>query len=80
MPADTDALTTIDDLVRWGASRFGAAGLYFGHGTDNARDEAHWLVSHALHLPFESAGEYGRCHVTPSEREAVLELFLRARR
>jgi ribosomal protein L3 glutamine methyltransferase len=77
MPADTDALTTIDDLVRWGASRFAAAALHFGHGTDNARDEAHWLVAHALHLPFELAAEYGGCHVTPTERELVLALLAR---
>lgn len=77
MPTETDALTTIADLVRWGSSRFTAAGLHFGHGTDNARDEAHWLVAHALHLPFELAAVYGGCHVTASEREAVLTLLRR---
>ncbi len=77
MPADTDALTTIDDLVRWGTSRFAAAGLCFGHGTDNARDEAHWLAAHALHLPLDLAAEYGGCHVTDKEREAVLALLAR---
>ena len=75
MPADTDALTTIDDLVRWGASRFAEAGLHFGHGTDNARDESHWLVAHALCLSFELASEYGGCHVTATERDAVLRLL-----
>jgi ribosomal protein L3 glutamine methyltransferase len=75
MSADTHLLTTIDDLVRWGVSRFNEAELHFGHGTDNAADEALWLVSHALHLTFEQAATFGHCHVTTKEREAVVELL-----
>ena len=33
-------LSTIIDFIRYGASRFNAAGLSFGHSYDNALDEA----------------------------------------
>lgn len=45
------SLFTVRDYLRWSASRFIEADLYFGHGTDNAWDEAVALVSQVLHLP-----------------------------
>ncbi|MBI4696308.1 MAG: 50S ribosomal protein L3 N(5)-glutamine methyltransferase [Gammaproteobacteria bacterium] len=41
-------------LVLDAERRFDAAGLYYGHGTDNARDEAVYLVFHTLGLPFDA--------------------------
>lgn len=70
-------LHTILDFVRWGASRFNEAGLYFGHGTDNAVDEALFLVLHALHMTPAPAPELYHARLTEAERERVLALFKR---
>lgn len=72
-----DDLRTPRDLVRWGASRFNEAGLHFGHGTDNAVDEANVLVLHALHLPPGIPDELMRANLTRAERREVLELLRR---
>jgi len=70
-------LRTIIDLIRYGASRFGAAGLTFGHGCDNALDEATQLTLHALHLPHDLPPAYGAGRLTAEERGEVLALFQR---
>ena len=70
-------LQTIIDLIRYGASRFNAAGLTFGHSYDNALDEATQLTLHALHLPHDLPPAYGNARVTEAEKEDVLGLFLR---
>jgi ribosomal protein L3 glutamine methyltransferase len=70
-------LATIIDLIRYGATRFGAAGLTFGHSYDNALDEATQLVLHALYLPHDMNPVYGQARVTSEEKVAVLALFER---
>ncbi len=71
----THELATIIDFIRYGASRFGAAGLAFGHSYDNAIDEATHLVLHALHLPHDLSPAYGPARLTAEERQRVLELI-----
>lgn len=68
-----DELLTLRDFIRWGASEFTAAKLYFGHGTDNPWDEAEQLVLHAVHLTPPLADEWLSARLTGVERERVME-------
>ncbi|MEM7208237.1 MAG: 50S ribosomal protein L3 N(5)-glutamine methyltransferase [Pseudomonadota bacterium] len=45
--------------------------IHFGHGTDNALDEAHWLVLHALGLPVDQAVEDYDLLVSGNQCESV---------
>jgi ribosomal protein L3 glutamine methyltransferase len=70
-------LRTLRDLVRFGVSRFTAAGLVFGHGSDNALDEAFYLARHALSLPADRAETFLDARLTAAEIGAVLALMQR---
>lgn len=78
MTADAaNALHTLIDLIRYGASRFNAAGLTFGHSHDNALDEATALVLHTLHLPPDLGPAYGQARLLAEEKQAILALIER---
>jgi ribosomal protein L3 glutamine methyltransferase len=66
------ALRTLRDLLRFAVSRFNEAGLEFGHGTDNAYDEAAYLILHALHLPLDRLEPFLDARLTDSELAQVL--------
>ncbi|WP_028117492.1 50S ribosomal protein L3 N(5)-glutamine methyltransferase [Ferrimonas senticii] len=70
-------LHTIDDMLRWCVSRFNAAGVYFGHGTDNSWDEAVALVMNTLHLPLELGNQVRNARLTATEKHRIIELALR---
>lgn len=73
----TAELASIIDFIRYGASRFSAAGLTFGHSHDNPIDEATHLVLASLHLPPDIPPAYGAGKLTAAERESVLGLIER---
>jgi ribosomal protein L3 glutamine methyltransferase len=70
-------LLSITDFIRWGASRFSEANLFYGHGTDNPLDEAAALVLGALHLPPDLPTSWFSSRLTEDEREKVAGLIQR---
>ncbi|WP_312961377.1 50S ribosomal protein L3 N(5)-glutamine methyltransferase [Stutzerimonas nitrititolerans] len=77
MTASPSRLRTLRDYIRWAVSRFQAEQLFFGHGTDNAWDEARQLVLGALHLPWEMADSYLDCRLEDDERAHLQDLLQR---
>jgi ribosomal protein L3 glutamine methyltransferase len=69
--------TTVADLVRAIAGRFERARLVYGHGTDNAVDEAAALVFHALGLDHAKAPATYASDVGTSGRRRVESLAQR---
>jgi ribosomal protein L3 glutamine methyltransferase len=72
---DRRELLTVRDLIRYGVSRLNAGQVSFGHGSDNAWDEAVYLVLHGLHLPLDTLDPFLDARVLPDEREHVLALL-----
>lgn len=68
-------LETVRDWLRYAVTRFGEAGLSFGHGTTNAYDEAAYLLLHTLHLPLERLQPFLDARLTLQERAQVAQLF-----
>ncbi len=68
-------LETVWDFIRFGMTEFQKHGLYFGHGTDNALDDALALVLDTLHIPYELADKAMSAKLTTDEKNAILSLF-----
>ena len=70
-------LETLRDLLRFAVSRFEEAGLFFGHGSDNAWDEAVYLTLHTLNLPLDRLEPFLDARLLPHEREQLLDIYTR---
>jgi ribosomal protein L3 glutamine methyltransferase len=74
---DTESLITVRDWLRFAVSRFNEAGLFFGHGSDNAFDEAAYLILHTLHLPLDRLEPFLDASLTHGEAEQVKAIIER---
>ena len=73
--AVVEDLATIQDMMRWAYSYFNASDLYYGHGYDNAWDEAQQLVLVALYLPADVPEAMYQSRLTLVEKERVIHLI-----
>ena len=76
-PRLVDELFTIRDWLRFTVSRFEESDIFFGHGTDNAYDEAVWLIMSALHLPHDTLHNFLDAVITKAERKQLAHLIER---
>ncbi len=73
----TTDLQTVRDYLRYAVSRFNQAGLFFGHGSDNAWDEAVYLTLHTLKLPLDRLEPFLDARLLPKEKAALIDIYHR---
>lgn len=67
-------LATILDMMRWAYSYFNSSDLYYGHGHDNAWDEANQLVLTTLALPIDVPESLYQARLTRVEKERIIAM------
>ena len=70
-------LHTVRDWLRFAVSRFNQAELFFGHGSNDAYDEAVYLILHTLHLPLDRLDPFLDARLTDMESVEVLGIIQR---
>ena len=68
-------LETILDWIRFAASEFERNQVFYGHGTDNAWDEAVLLVTATLELPVNMPMDRTHCRLIDDERNLIAQLI-----
>ena len=68
---------TLRDVLRHAVTRFNTEQLYFGHGSDNAFDEAAYLLLHTLQLPLDQLEPFLDARLTETEIHTLLALIER---
>ncbi|MCE2870183.1 MAG: 50S ribosomal protein L3 N(5)-glutamine methyltransferase [Oxalobacteraceae bacterium] len=71
----THPFHTLRDLLRHAVTRFMTEGLFFGHGSSSAYDEAAYLILHTLKLPIDKLDPFLDARLLPEEIAAVLAVI-----
>ncbi len=75
MTSSATPLVSVQELIREGAERFKKANLWFGHGSDNAHDEAAELVFFGAGLRHEDADRAYAQQLDARVLQAIRSLF-----
>jgi ribosomal protein L3 glutamine methyltransferase len=70
-------LRTVQNCIDEGENLFIHNSLFFGHGTDNAADEALWIVFHQMQLSWESDANVLSKPVSDADYREIQKLFQR---
>ncbi|KLU18835.1 50S ribosomal protein L30, partial [Proteus mirabilis] len=62
-------------MLRWAMSQFNSSDIYYGHGTDNAWDEALQLVLPTIALPLDIPDVLLSTKLTTSEKMEIITLI-----
>ncbi len=73
----TTPFSTVRDLLRYAVTRFTREKLFFGHGSENAFDEAAYLILHTLSLPLDRLEPFLDAKLLPEEIGAVMDIIER---
>jgi ribosomal protein L3 glutamine methyltransferase len=68
-----DRFITVRQMIAWAADLFAGNNLCFGHGTNNAQDEAAFIILRSLHLPFDVTDEKLDNPLDPENKEKIID-------
>ena len=68
-------MKTAEDWLDHCADEMLRAGLFFGHGTDNAHDEAAWMLLHVLDAPLDGSFVQWDRQLDEAEQKTLRELL-----
>ncbi len=75
--AARETMQTVRDMVRFATTRFNEEKIHYGHGTENAFDEAVYLTLATLSLPLDKLEPFFDAKLTEAEINSLMEMIER---